>query len=196
MGFALLAERHVHRLPGVAADPRLPYPGNRHVAGRRPRGAAGQDRARVGLGGRRTEVALDGTALRLGRADGAGRSPAGLARTLSRTVITTYSDDLAITSTLFRRDTAPGKIGRQMRAKVKAIESGDSDKTVYRALPLRTVVRLYPDLSLDSALRLLGNYPILPVVSRANANQLLGVITLRDVHAAYGIASVAKESDA
>lgn len=30
----------------------------------------------MGLDGRRTEVALDGTALRLGRADGAGRSPA------------------------------------------------------------------------------------------------------------------------
>jgi CIC family chloride channel protein len=70
----------------------------------------------------------------------------------------------------------------------KAIEDGDSDKTLYRALPLRTVVRLYPDLSLDSALRLLGNYPILPVVSRANSNQLLGVITLSDVHGAYGIA--------
>jgi CIC family chloride channel protein len=71
----------------------------------------------------------------------------------------------------------------------KAIEDGDSDKTVYRAMPLRTVVRLYPDLSLDSALRLLANYPILPVVSRANPNQLLGIITLSDVHAAYGIAA-------
>ena len=70
----------------------------------------------------------------------------------------------------------------------KSMEEGNSDKTVYRALPLRTVVRLYPDLSLDSALRLLANYPILPVVSRANPNQLLGVITLEDVHGAYGIA--------
>jgi hypothetical protein len=43
----------------------------------------------------------------------AGRSPAGLARTLSRTVITTYGRDLAVASTLFRRGTAPGKIGRQ-----------------------------------------------------------------------------------
>jgi CIC family chloride channel protein len=78
----------------------------------------------------------------------------------------------------------------------KAIEDGDSDKTVYRALPLRTVVRLYPDLSLDSALRLLANYPILPVVSRANPNQLLGIITLEDVHSAYGIAAAKKETPA
>ncbi len=70
----------------------------------------------------------------------------------------------------------------------QSIEAGDSDKTVHRALPLRTVVRLYPDLSLDSAMRLLANYPVLPVVSRANPNQLLGIVSLPDVHAAYGIA--------
>jgi hypothetical protein len=43
----------------------------------------------------------------------AARSPVGLARTLSRTVITTYGRDYAVASTLFRRATAPGKIGRQ-----------------------------------------------------------------------------------
>jgi Protein of unknown function (DUF3225) len=43
----------------------------------------------------------------------AARSPAGLARTLSRTVITTYGRDFAVASTLFHRASAPGKIGRQ-----------------------------------------------------------------------------------
>jgi hypothetical protein len=43
----------------------------------------------------------------------AARSPIGLARTLSKTVITTYGRDYAVASTLFRRDTAPGKLGRQ-----------------------------------------------------------------------------------
>ncbi|MFO1148417.1 MAG: oxalurate catabolism protein HpxZ [Alsobacter sp.] len=43
----------------------------------------------------------------------AGRSPAGLARTLERTVITTYGRDFATANTLFRRATAPGKVGRQ-----------------------------------------------------------------------------------
>lgn len=43
----------------------------------------------------------------------AGRSPVGLARTLERTVITTYGTDFATASTLFRRDSAPGKVGRQ-----------------------------------------------------------------------------------
>ena len=46
----------------------------------------------------------------------AGRSPAGLARGLERTVITTYGRDFAIASTLFRRESAPGKIGRQMQS--------------------------------------------------------------------------------
>jgi len=49
------------------------------------------------------------------RAFRAGRSPAGLARTLARTQITTWGRDMAIAATLFRRDGAPGKVGRQMQ---------------------------------------------------------------------------------
>jgi hypothetical protein len=49
----------------------------------------------------------------------AGRSPANLFRRLERTVITTYGRDFAIAATLFRRDTAPGKIGRQMQTWVR-----------------------------------------------------------------------------
>jgi hypothetical protein len=49
----------------------------------------------------------------------ASRSPAGLARTLSRTVITTFGREFAVASTLFERPTSPGKIGRQMQTWVK-----------------------------------------------------------------------------
>ena len=45
------------------------------------------------------------------------RSPAGLARTIEKTQITTYGRDFATASTLFRR--APGKIGRQMQTWVR-----------------------------------------------------------------------------
>jgi CIC family chloride channel protein len=69
----------------------------------------------------------------------------------------------------------------------KAEESGSGEQALLKVLSPRTVIRLYPDLSLDSALRLLGPYPILPVTSRANPNQLLGTLTLEDVHRAYGI---------
>jgi hypothetical protein len=49
----------------------------------------------------------------------AARSPAGLARTLSRTVITTYGRDFAVAATLFERSTNPAKIGRQMQTWVR-----------------------------------------------------------------------------
>src|SRR5580658_1277623 len=49
----------------------------------------------------------------------AARSPAGLARTLSKTVISTYGRDFAVTSTLFHRASAPGKVGRQMQTWVR-----------------------------------------------------------------------------
>ena len=49
----------------------------------------------------------------------AARSPLGLARTLSRTVITTYGRDAAVASTLFHRAASPGKVGRQMQTWVR-----------------------------------------------------------------------------
>jgi len=49
----------------------------------------------------------------------AARSAAGLARTISKTVITTYGRDFAVASTLFRRVAAPGKVGRQMQTWVR-----------------------------------------------------------------------------
>lgn len=47
------------------------------------------------------------------------RSPTGLARSLARTVITTYGCDAAVASTLFRRSTMPGRLGRQMQTWVR-----------------------------------------------------------------------------
>jgi hypothetical protein len=52
----------------------------------------------------------------------AARSPAGLARTLSKTVISTYGRDHAVASTLFHRATTPGKVGRQMQTWVRFAE--------------------------------------------------------------------------
>jgi AtzH-like len=49
----------------------------------------------------------------------AARSPAGLARSLSRTVITTFGRDFAVALTLFRRNSLPGKVGRQMQTWVR-----------------------------------------------------------------------------
>ncbi len=52
----------------------------------------------------------------------AARSPVGLARKLSKTVITTAGRDFAVASTVFHRATVPGKVGRQMQTWVRFAE--------------------------------------------------------------------------
>jgi hypothetical protein len=47
------------------------------------------------------------------------RSPVGLGRTISQTVITTYGREFAVASTLYQRPSAAGKLGRQMQTWVK-----------------------------------------------------------------------------
>jgi hypothetical protein len=49
----------------------------------------------------------------------AARSPIGLGRSTDKTVITTYGRDAAVASTLFYRDSLPGKVGRQMQTWVR-----------------------------------------------------------------------------
>jgi hypothetical protein len=49
----------------------------------------------------------------------AARSPVGLMRKTDKTVITTYGRDAAVASTLFYRDSAPGRVGRQMQTWVR-----------------------------------------------------------------------------
>jgi hypothetical protein len=52
----------------------------------------------------------------------AARSPVGLVRRTAKTLITTYGRDTAVASTLFYRDTAPGRVGRQMQTWVRFAE--------------------------------------------------------------------------
>ena len=47
------------------------------------------------------------------------RSPVGLARTISKTVISTYGRDHAVASTLFHRASLLRKVGRQMQTWVR-----------------------------------------------------------------------------
>ena len=49
----------------------------------------------------------------------AARSPVALGRKLSRTIITTFGRNFAVASTLYKRPSAPGKIGRQTQTWVK-----------------------------------------------------------------------------
>jgi hypothetical protein len=47
------------------------------------------------------------------------RSPVGVDRSIERTVITTYGRDFATANTLFRREAATGRIGRQSQTWVR-----------------------------------------------------------------------------
>jgi chloride channel protein, CIC family len=52
-------------------------------------------------------------------------------------------------------------------------------------LPVPTIPYLHPDHPLDTALRYVDRWPIVPVVSRADFRRLEGVVTQRDVLARY-----------
>ena len=52
----------------------------------------------------------------------AARPSVGLMRRTARTVITSYGRDTAVASTLFYRDSAPGRVGRQMQTWVRFAE--------------------------------------------------------------------------
>jgi hypothetical protein len=52
----------------------------------------------------------------------AARPSKGLLRSISKTVITTFGNDLATANTLFERDTVPGKLGRQSQTWVRTPE--------------------------------------------------------------------------
>ncbi|MBV8570028.1 MAG: chloride channel protein, partial [Acidobacteriaceae bacterium] len=54
-------------------------------------------------------------------------------------------------------------------------------------------LRLFPDEPLDAALRLLASQDRIQVISRLRHHEVLGTLTLEDVHRAYGIASSGRE---
>jgi CIC family chloride channel protein len=55
------------------------------------------------------------------------------------------------------------------------------------ASPVKPGVKLFPDETLDAALRLLAVQPEIQVVSRLQSEKVLGVLTLNDVYKAYGL---------
>jgi CIC family chloride channel protein len=71
--------------------------------------------------------------------------------------------------------------------------------TAEERVPLATLVtavlpRLHPDHPLDHALRMINDWPLLPVVHRADYNQLLGVITLEDIIRTYRMSAEGVEA--
>jgi CBS domain-containing protein len=68
-------------------------------------------------------------------------------------------------------------------------EATHSDQTALEKLP-----HVYPDHSLSVALERMGTsgLNVLPVVSRANLRQLIGIIALADILEAYGVAKLGR----
>ena len=58
-----------------------------------------------------------------------------------------------------------------------------------RALSSPLLPWLHPDQPLDAALRQIGEWPILPVIHRADFHNLRGIISIADILAAYGAAN-------
>jgi CBS domain-containing protein len=68
-----------------------------------------------------------------------------------------------------------------------ALAHAPQDLPLENAHVLEPAPRLYPDQTVDAALRLLGTHPLLPIASRADPDELVGTLTLADVRRAYGI---------
>ncbi|MGA8622155.1 MAG: chloride channel protein [Candidatus Sulfotelmatobacter sp.] len=71
----------------------------------------------------------------------------------------------------------------------RLFREGKGELTLGSVLPAQPLPSLYPDLSLDSALRYVNAYPLIPVVNRADARRLEGVISRDSVFQKYGSAS-------
>jgi CIC family chloride channel protein len=68
----------------------------------------------------------------------------------------------------------------------RLFQEGKGELTLASVLPSQSVPSLYPDLPLDSALRYVNDYAIVPVVNRANFLHLEGIISRESVFRKYG----------
>src|SRR6202050_1911285 len=64
-------------------------------------------------------------------------------------------------------------------------EQGKGGASLASLLPIRHIPSLHPDLPLETALRYVDRWPLVPVVSRADFGQLEGLISQRDVLERY-----------
>ena len=68
----------------------------------------------------------------------------------------------------------------------RLFQEGKGELTLGSVLSPQSLPSLYPDLALDSTLRYVNDYPLVPVVNRANSQQLEGVISRDSVFQKYG----------
>jgi hypothetical protein len=71
------------------------------------------------------------------------------------------------------------------RVELKGLMDGGDARPLEETQTLAVVPYLHPDEDLQVALRQATNYPLVPVLSRANVSRILGVIDLADIMEAY-----------
>jgi CIC family chloride channel protein len=71
----------------------------------------------------------------------------------------------------------------------RLFREGKGELTLASVLPAQSLPSLYPDLPLDSALRYVNDYPIVPVVNRADSHRLEGIVSRDSVFQKYGARS-------
>ena len=67
----------------------------------------------------------------------------------------------------------------------RMVDEGKGGFPLSSLLPIRQVPYLHPDHSLDTALRYVDRWPVVPVVSRADYRKLEGVVSQHDVLKRY-----------
>ncbi len=75
--------------------------------------------------------------------------------------------------------------GVRVPALKKLIEDGQARSALVDIIGTQRLPRLHPDQSVDLAMRLIREWPYLPVVSRADARHLEGILSMQDVLGAY-----------
>jgi CIC family chloride channel protein len=68
----------------------------------------------------------------------------------------------------------------------RLFHEGKGELTLGSVLPKQSLPSLYPDLPLDSALRYVNDFQLVPVVNRADSRKLEGVVTRDSVFQKYG----------
>jgi chloride channel protein, CIC family len=129
--------------------------------------------------------------------ENAMRKPAGLILKASDSVADACSRlaDVSEDPLLVSYDTGRWTLV-QKNALLDAARAGKGAQPLSQVLPSGRLPRLHADQSLDLALRLMRDAPFLPVVHRADARRLVGLLSLGDILAAYRRASIIKSGAA
>jgi CIC family chloride channel protein len=75
----------------------------------------------------------------------------------------------------------------------KLMEDGKSASTLVSVLPIRNVPHLHPDMPLEMALRYVSQFPLVPVVHRADLHKLIGIISREDIIKKYQLSPIEEE---